>query len=149
MMSSDLQVLRFTEATIRQVRLDCNRAMIRARFCPERSEILQLRCVDNRVETETEFGNQLWYFEGVGVDELDRRHAVFGVVEYSTQYGLNELVEDGVFPNENQRDRYRSVYEREAQRPDWGHPAHRLLASGIIAVSALWLGFLMLKSIMA
>ncbi|MCD0458807.1 hypothetical protein [Roseiconus lacunae] len=147
-MSSHLQVLRFTEATIRQVRLDCNRAMLRARFCPERSEILQLRCVDNRAETETEFGNQLWYFEGVGVDDFDRRHAVFGVVEYSTQFGLNELVEDGVFTNENQRDRYRSIYERESQRPDWSHPAHRLLATGVIALSVLCLLFLTAKSLM-
>ncbi|MCC9599451.1 hypothetical protein LOC67_02680 [Stieleria sp. JC731] len=104
--------------------------------------------MDNRIETETEFGNQLWYFEGVGVDELDRRHAVFGVVEYSTQYGLNELVEDGVFTNENQRDRYRSVYDREAQRPDWRHPAHRMLASGVIAMSVIWLSFQIAKSLM-
>lgn len=146
-MSSHVQTFRFSEATIRQVRLDCNRAMIRARFCPERSEILQIRCIDNRLETEAEFGNQLWYFEGVGVDELDRRHPVFGVVEYSTQYGLNELVEDGVFTTEHQRERFRSLYEREVQRPDWRQPAHRYLAFGVIAVSALWLMFLLLRTL--
>ena len=146
-MSGHVQVIRFSEATIRQVRLDCNRAMIRARFCPERSEILQLRCMDNRLDSETEFGNQLWYFEGVGVDELDRRHSVFGVVEYSTQFGLNELVEDGVFTTENQREKFRCLYEREVQRPDWRQPAHRYLAAGVIAVSAIWLGLLMLKTI--
>lgn len=145
-MNSHVQVVRFSEATIRQVRLDCNRAMIRARFCPERSEILQLRCIDNRVETETEFGNQLWYFEGVGVDELDRRHGVYGVVEYSTQYGLNKLVEDGVFTTENQREKFRSLYEREVQRPDWRHPAHRYLAAGVIAVSTAWLCYLLFKT---
>ncbi|MCA9137802.1 MAG: hypothetical protein KDB00_13615 [Planctomycetales bacterium] len=123
--------------------------MIRARFCPERSEILQLRCIDNREETETEFGNQLWYFEGVGVDELDRRHGVFGVVEYSTQYGLNKLVEDGVFTTENQREKFRSLYEREVQRPDWRHPAHRYLAGGVIAISTLWLCYLLFKTLVA
>ncbi len=146
-MNSHVQVIRFSEATIRQVRLDCNRAMIRARFCPQRSEILQLRCIDNRAETETEFGNQLWYFEGVGVDELDRRHRVYGVVEYSTQFGLNELVEDGVFTTENQRERFRSLYEREVQRPDWRHPGHRLLAAAVVAVSVVWLGYLMFGSV--
>ncbi|MEO1615722.1 MAG: hypothetical protein AAFV88_07745 [Planctomycetota bacterium] len=120
--------------------------MIRARFCPERSEILQLRCIDNRVETEAEFGNQLWYFEGVGVDELDRRHTVYGVVEYSTQYGLNELVEDGVFTSETQRERFRSLYEREVQRPDWRQPAHRMLIAGLIAVSCVWLGYLVIQA---
>ena len=148
-MNSHAQILRFSEATIRQVRLDCNRAMIRARFCPERSEIMQLRCIDNREESETEFGNQLWYFEGVGVDELDRRHAAFGVVEYSTQFGLNELVEDGVFTTENQREKFRSLYERDVQKPDWRHPAHRYLAAGIIAVSAIWLSYLLVRTFSA
>ena len=146
-MNSQAQVFRFSEATIRQVRLDCNRAMIRARFCPERSEILQLRCIDNREETETDFGNQLWYFEGVGVDELDRRHTVYGVVEYSTQYGLNELVEDGVFTSETQRERFRSLYEREVQRPDWRQPAHRLLIAGLIGISCVWLGYLLVRTL--
>ena len=146
-MNGHVQVIRFSESTIRQVRLDSNRAMIRARFCPERSEILQLRCIDNRPETETEFGNQLWYFEGIGVDELDRRHTVYGVIEYSTQYGLNELVEDGVFTTENQREKFRSLYEREVQRPDWRQPAHRYLAAGVIVVSAAWLGMIWLRSI--
>ena len=148
-MNSHAQILRFSEATIRQVRLDCNRAMIRARFCPERSEIMQLRCIDNRDETETEFGNQLWYFEGVGVDELDRRHAAFGVVEYSTQFGLNDLVEDGVFTTENQREKFRSLYEREIQKPDWRQPAHRYLAAGVIAVSAIWLSYLLVRTLSA
>jgi hypothetical protein len=120
--------------------------MIRARFCPDRSEILQIRCIDNRVETESDFGNQLWYFEGIGVDELDRRHGVFGVVEYSTQYGLNELVEDGVFTTETQREKFRCLYEREIQSPNWRQPAHRLLAAGVIAVSVIWLAYLTLRA---
>ena len=69
---------------------------MRARFCPDRSDVVQLRCVDDQQETEHTFGNQLWYFEGVGVDEEDCRRSVFGVVEYSVQFGLHELVEDGV-----------------------------------------------------
>lgn len=146
-MNSHAQVLRFSETTIRQVRLDCNHAVIRACFCPQRSEIMQLRCIDNHAETETHFGNQLWYFEGVGVDALDRRHAVYGVVEYSTQFGLNELVEDGVFTAEKQRQRFRSLYEREIQKPDWRHPAHRLLAAGVIAVSAIWLSYLLVRTL--
>ncbi len=148
-MSTNTQTKRFSESTVRQVRLDCNRAMIRALFCPQRSEIMQLRCIDFRDESETEFGNQLWYFEGVGVDELDRRHTVFGVVEYSTQFGLNELVEDGVFTSENQRERFRSLYEREVQQPSWRQPAHRLLAIGVVAMSTLWLAYLLVRSLSA
>jgi len=121
--------------------------MMRARFCPQRSEIIQLRCIDHRAETDEEFGSQLWYFEGVGVDEMDRRHTTYGVVEYSNQYGLHELVEDGVFTTEHQRERFRSLYEREIQSPDWRQPAHRLLAAGVVAVSAIWLTYILVRSL--
>lgn len=137
----------FSEATIRQVQLDCNRAMLSSGFCPERSEIMQLRCIDHRLETESDFGGQLWYFEGIGVDEVERRHTVHGVIEYSTQYGLNELVADGVFMTEHQRERFRNLYEDAGQRPEWQQPAHRLLAAGVVAVSAIWLTYILVRSL--
>ncbi len=91
-MGAETRTQHYSQQTLRQVRLDCNRAIIRARFCPERTNVLRLRCMDDRVETESAFGNQLWYFEGIGVDEYNRRRTVFGAVEYSMQFGLNELV---------------------------------------------------------
>ncbi|MFG0260890.1 MAG: hypothetical protein ACF788_00650, partial [Novipirellula sp. JB048] len=81
--------------------------MTRARFCPGQSDIIQLRCVDDRPESEEAFGNQLWYFESVGVDGDQHTHGVFGVIEYSVQFGLHELVDDGVFESELQRERFR------------------------------------------
>ncbi len=145
-MSADTRTQRFSERTIRQIRLDCNRAMMRARYCPDRSDVLQLRCADDQPETETCFGNQLWYFEGVGVGEQDRRQNVFGVVEYSVQFGLHELVEDGVFESEHQRERYRHLYDREMHRPSWRQPAHRWLAAGLIAVALIWLAYLLVRT---
>lgn len=146
-MSADTRTRRFSERTIRQVRSDCNRAMLRARFCPDRSDVVQLRCVDDQVESDETFGNQLWYFEGFGVDEQEQRHNIFGVVEYSVQFGMHELVEDGVFDSEHQRERFRHLYERELQRPTWRHPAHRWLAIGLIAVTVVWLAYLLLQSL--
>jgi hypothetical protein len=140
-MGADTRARRYSEHTIRQVRQDCNRAMIRARFCPQRSEVVQLRCIDDRPEQESAFGNQLWYFEGLGVDEHDRRHSVFGVVEYSIQFGLHELVEDGVFDSEYQRERFRHLYEREVIRPSWRHPAHRWLLVAVVSLAIISLAF--------
>ncbi|WP_231615421.1 hypothetical protein [Novipirellula artificiosorum] len=119
--------------------------MTRARFCPDHSEIVQLRCVDERPETEQCFGNQLWYFEGLGVDGERLRHSVFGVVEYSVQFGLHELVDDGVFESEPQRERFRHLYEREVHPLSWRQPAHRWLAVGLIAVMATWLAYLLIR----
>jgi hypothetical protein len=109
--------------------------------------VLQLRCIDDRPESENSFGNQLWYFEGLGVDEHDRRHSAFGVVEYSIQFGLHELVEDGVFDSEYQRERFRHLYEREVIRPSWRHPAHRWLAAGCVAVASIFVGFLLIHNL--
>ena len=148
-MSADTRTRRFSERTIKQVRLDCNRAMIRARFCPDRSDVIQLRCVDDCPETEQGFGNQLWYFEGLGVDENEQRHSVFGVVEYSLQFGLHELVEDGVFDSEHQRERFRHLYEREVHRPSWRHPVHRWLLVGVVAMAAITLAVLLVKTFTA
>lgn len=143
-MSAETRTRRFTERTIRQVRLDCNRALIRARFCPDRSEVMQIRCVDDHPESEQAFGHQLWYFEGTGVDEMDRRHNVFGVVEYSLQFGLHELVEDGVFDSQEQRERFRHLYEREVRRPVWSHPAHRWLVGGVFVIAVASLAYLIM-----
>ncbi len=148
-MSADTRVRQFSERTIRQVGLDCSRALVRARFCPDRSDVIQIRCVDEQFESDENFGSQLWYFEGSGVDELDNRHRVFGVVEYSMQFGSQELVEDGVFDSDHQRERFRDLYEREMHKPTWRHPAHRWLLAGLIMVTLIWLTYLLVRTLTA
>lgn len=147
--AAETHTRRFAERVIRQVRSDSSRAMLRARYCHERSEILHLRCVDDQPERSSEFGTQLWYFEGMGVDEYDSRHLVYGVMEYSVQYGLQELVDDGVFESEQERDRFRSLYQRDARRPSWHQPAHRWLVAAMISVAAMTLATLLVKRLIA
>ncbi|MGB7344898.1 MAG: hypothetical protein WBD20_11840 [Pirellulaceae bacterium] len=108
---------------------------------------MNVYCADDHEETETKFGNQLWYFEGRGVDELDRVQRLYGVIEYSLQYGLSELVEDGVYDCEAQRDKFRHIYQREVISPSWETPAHRWLIAGLIAVTAIWVAFLLLTKL--
>jgi len=120
---------------MRQIRLDSHQAIVRARFCPDRSEVLNLRCADNRREIDTAFGSQLWYFDGIGVDESDRRLPIYGVVEYSLQFGLHELVEDGVFDSNIERERFNTIYHREHFGSAWSSPAHRWLALVLVCLS--------------
>lgn len=147
-MRTDARTQRFPERTIKQVRSDCTRAMTRARFCADRSDVVQLRCVDDRPETESVFGNQLWFFEGLGVDQFGQRHNVFGVVEYSMQFGLHELVEDGVFDSEQQRERFRMLYQREVRPPSLFRGANGMLLLGVIVITLVcclyWLALTML-----
>jgi hypothetical protein len=142
-MSAETRAVRFPERVMRQIRLDAHRALVRARFCSDRSEVTNLRCVDNRREVESNFGAQLWYFDGFGVDEMDRRTPIYGVVEYSIQFGLHELIEDGVFDSSGQRERFHHVYDREQLGPSWYVPAYRWLAVGLVVVSLAAVGLLM------
>ncbi len=59
-------------------------------FCPDQSKIDNLRCVHFEEEIESCYGRQLWYFEAMGVDGEQKRHRLFGALEFSVQYGLLE-----------------------------------------------------------
>ena len=127
----------FSERLLRQVRLDARRALAAGLYCVDRSVIERLECVDCQEESETRFGRQLWYFEGRGVNERDQTHPIFGVIEYSLEYGLNEPVQDAVFDSLAQRERFHAVYRREGLRPSWRHPAHRWLLAGVALTTGL------------
>jgi hypothetical protein len=131
----------FSARTIGQVTNDARRAVLSARYIGQLSRISQPRCVDDQSETEERFGRQMWYFEGEGATEDQRRARLFGVLEYSIEFGLSELVEGGVFEQADQRERFRDVYFNHQLPPSWSHPGHRWLLAGLALVSALTLLF--------
>ncbi|MEM6690858.1 MAG: hypothetical protein AAF664_15600 [Planctomycetota bacterium] len=148
-MKAEIGITRQSERTVKQVRLDCLRALVRARLCPERSVVTNLDLVDELTETDAEFGSQLWYFEGKGFDEDGTGHNLFGVLEYSIQFGLLELIEDGVFDSAAQRERFLHLYRREPFRPSMRHPAHRWLLVGTMAMGAVAAAVLVARSLFA
>ncbi len=138
-MSAETQAIRIPEKIMRQIRSDSQAALHRAQICCNSNETVQLSCIDYRRETETEFGSQLWYFDAQTTDERNRRMPVFGVLEYSIQYGLHVLADDGVFDSLAQRERFHSVYRRGHLSPSLWHPGHRWLALGVLFITALML----------
>ena len=138
-MQTQARTRRFSQRTIKQVRLDATRALIRGQFCPDRSEVLQMRCVEQREETDTTFGSQLWYFEASAVDQTDRRASVYGAIEYSIQYGLHEVLDDGIFESDALRSRVRQHYFGLCDRPSIRQPAHRWLMIGVASVALAYL----------
>jgi hypothetical protein len=86
-MSAETKAIRIPEKIMRQIRSDSQAALTRVRVYPAENEVVQLRCVDYRPETDNSFGAQLWYFDTQAVDEFADRVRVFGVLEYSIQYG--------------------------------------------------------------
>lgn len=134
-MSAETKAIQIPEKIMRQIRTDSQTSILKARLCPTHSEVVQLRCVDYKRETDNQFGSQLWYFEGFGVDTSNRRLPIFGALEYSIQFGLHELVDDGVFESLGQRERFYSVYRRGHVRTSMWHPAHRWLLVGMVLVA--------------
>lgn len=129
-MTSHASKQQYPEQTLRQVAADCRRSLQRGCFDIEQSRVQRLRCVDDQAETDDQFGRQLWYFEGQAVASDDRRVRVYGAIEYSIQYGLHDLVEDGVFDSPEQRDRFREVYHYLPPRLWWRSATNRLLVAG-------------------
>jgi hypothetical protein len=136
-MSAETQAIRIPEKIMRQIRSDSQAALLRARVCPGNNETVQLRCIDYRRESDTEFGAQLWYFDAQGLDDRNRKLPIYGVLEYSIQYGIHELADDGVFDSAAQRDRFHSVYRRGHLAPSLWHPGHRWLALAMLLVAVI------------
>lgn len=141
-MPSHASKQQFSEQTLRQVASDCRRALGRGQFHIEQSRVERLRCIDDQPESERQFGRQLWYFEGRALSMEDRRIRVYGAIEYSIQFGLQELVEDGVFDTPEQRDRFRAVYHHVPARFSWHHRSIRFLIGGIVAVATAYVAYL-------
>lgn len=141
-MPSHASKQQYTEQTLRQVAADCRRSLQRGRFDIEQSRVQRLRCVDDQPESENQFGRQLWYFEGQAVASDERRVRVYGAIEYSIQYGLHDLVEDGVFDSPEQRDRFREVYHFLPPRISWRSTSMRLLLAGCCGITAAYFAYL-------
>lgn len=134
-MKAETQAIQIPEKTMRKIRADCQNSILRCRLAPSPNDSIQLWCVDFRKETDQAFGSQLWYFDGHAVNEDQRRVPLFGVLEYSLQFGLHELVDCGVFDSNAERERFFSVYRKGHVRESLWHPGHRWLAVGMFLVA--------------
>lgn len=94
------------------------RAVARREFCPERSRIENLRPVFFQEEDELAFGKQIWCFEAMGVSDNSRRQLIFGLMEFSIQFGLLEPVQSGLFEDATERERWTVQLSATEATPD-------------------------------
>jgi len=102
------------------------RAVARRDFCPDQSRIENLRPVHSQDEDEYEFGRQLWCFEAMGVTPSGRRQVVYGMMEFSVQYGLLEPKQSGLFEDVAERDRWIAQLSARDSQNSSGYAATRL-----------------------
>lgn len=133
---------KLSDRYMRQIELDSLLAIDRAKYSLALSEITSLRCVDSKEESIGDFGRQLWFFESIGVHAKRGESSCFGVLQYSIEYGLLELVEGHVFDCQTERQHFKQFYETGRRTGHWLHPANRWLLAGTAMVGLIWSAYL-------
>ncbi len=119
-----------------------HRCLARKEFCPEQSRIENLRCIHLVDETDCCFGKQLWCFEAIGIDPVGRRHILYGVLEFSIQFGLLEASQTAMFEDTDQREKFIQNETRSAAKIAYHYPSTRFWVfsawCSIALLSAVW-----------
>jgi hypothetical protein len=103
-MTPETDKIQFSRQIWQAASEQANLCLVRRDFCPEQSRTENLRCAHLVEETETSFGLQLWFFEAIGIDLAGRRHVLYGMIEFSIQYGLLEPAQTAMFEDAEHRD---------------------------------------------
>jgi hypothetical protein len=119
------------------------RSVARNEFCPEQSRIENLRPVFFLDEEESRFGKQIWCFEALGITSTGRRHVVYGMLEFSIQYGLIEPLQSRLFEESYDRDSWIARTTTTVDASGRYSPSTRFwIWSTLISVALLTLGWL-------
>ena len=142
-MTPSIDPVQFPRQIWQAVSDQARRSLLRRNFCPDQSRIENLRCVHLHEECNSRYGQQVWFFEAVGIDPVGRRHLLYGVLELSIQYGLLEPSQTELFEDIDQRQNF---LRREVHRSEdtvWKHRSTRFwmrtACLAIAVVSAMWL----------
>lgn len=145
-MTPDTDPIQFPRQIWQTVSDLARHCLVEHAFCPEQSRIENLRCVRFDSEKETIYGSQVWYFEAIGVDLANRRHMLYGALDFSVQYGILEPVQTAVFEESELRQLQFKVDGNQAEASVWKHASTRFWVrtafAGIVVTAAMWLTML-------
>ncbi len=123
-----------------------HRCLIRREFCPEQSRVENLRCVHLVDESDWLFGKQLWCFEAIGIDPAGRRHILYGVLEFSIQFGLLEASQTAMFEDSCHREKFLNSETKPPSKLVYQYPSTRFWIyaawCSIAVLSVVWLTLL-------
>jgi hypothetical protein len=109
-------------------------------FCSERSLTENLRPVYAVDEDEFQYGRQIWHFEVLGITPSGRRQTIYGMIEFSIQYGFLEMRQSVFFEQAIDREHYFA----QLTRPRQEDPMERL--STRFWVWAAWVSVALLSA---
>lgn len=139
-MSSETSHIQFSRHIWQAVGEQAKRCLMSREFCPDQSKIDNLRCVHFEEEIESCYGRQLWYFEAMGVDGEQKRHRLFGALEFSVQYGLLEACQAALFEDPDNRQRFLNAATQPIRSRIWDHAGTRfwvrMVIVGVLSITA-------------
>lgn len=119
-----------------------HRCLARRDFCPEQSRIENLRCVHLVDEADNSYGKQIWCFEAIGIDPIGRRHVLYGVLEFSIQYGLLEASQTAMFDDVDHRESFLHNETRPPRRLVYQYASTRFWIysawCSVVVLTAIW-----------
>ena len=120
-----------------------HQSLTRIEFYPEQSRVENLRCVHLQVESDCLFGNQLWCFEAIGIDPAGRRHILYGVMEFSIQFGLLEASQTAMFEDSSHREKFLNNEMKPMSKLVYQYPSTRIWIfvawCSIAVLSVIWI----------
>lgn len=123
-----------------------HRCLTRREFCPDQSRIENLRCVHLVDESDSLFGRQIWCFEAIGIDQAGRRHVLYGVLEFSIQYGLLEASQTAMFEDSDHREKFLHNETKPTSKLIYNYPSTRFWVysawCSISILSVIWITLL-------
>jgi hypothetical protein len=88
----------------------------------------------------------LWCFEAIGIDPVGRRHILYGVLEFSIQYGLLEASQTAMFEDSDHREKFLQSETKPAAKLIYKYPSTRFWVysawASIAVLSLIWIGLL-------
>jgi hypothetical protein len=143
-MTPSIDPVQFPRQIWQAVSNQARKTLSRKDFCPEQSRIENLRCVHLTEETDCSYGQQVWFFEAIGIDINQNRQILYGAIGLSVQYGILEVVQSALYQDIEQRQQFLLAETKLNQDSKvWSSPSTlfwvRTACAGVIAISMIWL----------
>jgi len=138
----EIDPIQFPRQTWQLVSDQARRCLMKKEFCDEQSKIENLRCVHFEEETDAAFGTQLWHFEALGIDPVGRRHMLYGILDFSVQYGLLEPSQTALFEDSELRQKFLDRDPKAKPNSSWEKTSTRFWVQtaclGVVVTALMW-----------
>jgi len=138
----EIDPIQFPRQTWQLVSDQARRCLVKREYCDQQSRVENLRCVHFEEESDSAFGSQLWHFEALGIDPVGRRHMLYGILDFSVQYGLLEASQTALFEDSELRQKFLDRDIPASGSSAWSKATTRFWVQtaclGVVVTALMW-----------